>query len=69
MSAALERVCCLECGTAYGKPRLGGTISTNPGCPECGYLGWVPEPGRLRAATLRDRSVADRPRRPSARAG
>ena len=43
MHAGLERVRCLECGATYGKPYRGGTISTNPGCPECGYLGWVPD--------------------------
>jgi hypothetical protein len=39
---ALESVCCLECGDIYAKPVGGGTVQTNPGCPECGYLGWIP---------------------------
>jgi hypothetical protein len=37
----LESVCCLECGAAYAKPAAGGTVRENPGCPECGYVGWV----------------------------
>jgi hypothetical protein len=39
---ALESVCCLECGEIYAKPMGGGTVQTNPSCPECGYLGWIP---------------------------
>lgn len=39
---ALERVCCLECGEIYSKPLDGGTVQKNPGCPECGYVGWIP---------------------------
>jgi predicted nucleic acid-binding Zn-ribbon protein len=63
---ALESVCCLECGEIYAKPVGGGTVLTNPGCPECGYLGWIPlslpgEPRGLR------RSGADRQRPHSAR--
>jgi hypothetical protein len=38
----VERVRCLDCGSAYSKPAAGGTVAANPGCPECGYLGWVP---------------------------
>ena len=38
---AVERVRCLECGTTYGKPTAGGTVQENPGCPRCGYLGWI----------------------------
>jgi hypothetical protein len=37
----LERVRCLECGAVYSKPADGGTVRENPGCPECGYVGWV----------------------------
>jgi ferredoxin-like protein FixX len=40
----VESVRCLECGAAYGKPRDGGTVRENPGCPECGYVGWVASP-------------------------
>ena len=39
---ALESVCCLECGEIYSKPVAGGTVQKNPGCPECGYVGWIP---------------------------
>jgi hypothetical protein len=38
---ALESVRCLECGSVYAKPVDGGTVRQNPGCPECGYVGWV----------------------------
>ena len=31
---------CLSCGVVYAKPEGRGTVKTNPGCPECGYLGW-----------------------------
>ena len=49
----LESVSCLECETQYAKPSGGGTAAANPGCPECGYLGWLPvsaetEPTRRR---------------------
>jgi hypothetical protein len=37
----LESVRCLECGAVYGKPAGGGTVRANPGCPDCGYVGWV----------------------------
>jgi hypothetical protein len=38
---AVERVRCLDCGTSYLKP-CGGTITRrNPGCPRCGYVGWI----------------------------
>jgi hypothetical protein len=37
----LESVRCLECGSVYSKPAGGGTVRQNPGCPECGYVGWV----------------------------
>jgi hypothetical protein len=58
----LDRVRCLECGTKYVKPAEGGTVHENPGCPRCGYLGWIaatvpPSPGALR------RFSGDRPRR------
>ncbi len=38
---SLERVRCLECGSSYTKPVDGGTVNENPGCPKCGYLGWI----------------------------
>jgi hypothetical protein len=37
----VESVRCLECGAVYAKPRAGGTVRENPGCPECGYVGWM----------------------------
>jgi hypothetical protein len=40
--AVLESVRCLECGEVYSKPMLGGTTQKNPGCPVCGYVGWIP---------------------------
>jgi hypothetical protein len=39
---AFARVRCLECGSSYTKPMGRGTAAANPGCPECGYLGWLP---------------------------
>ena len=39
--AVLESVRCLECGAVYAKPVDGGTVRQNPGCPDCGYVGWV----------------------------
>jgi hypothetical protein len=38
----LESVRCLECGEVYAKPSAGGTVQKNPGCPCCGYVGWIP---------------------------
>jgi uncharacterized protein with PIN domain len=37
----VESVRCLECGALYAKPSDGGTVRQNPGCPECGYVGWM----------------------------
>jgi len=39
--AVVESVRCLECGAVYAKPLNGGTVRENPGCPECGYVGWM----------------------------
>lgn len=38
----VESVRCLECLGVYSKPVGGGTAERNPGCPECGYVGWLP---------------------------
>jgi transposase-like protein len=38
---ALENVRCLACAAVYTKPAGGGTASSNPGCPDCGYVGWA----------------------------
>ena len=40
--AVLESVRCLECSEIYSKPAAGGTVEKNPGCPMCGYVGWIP---------------------------
>jgi hypothetical protein len=40
--SVLESVRCLECGEVYAKPAAGGTVEENPGCPLCGYVGWIP---------------------------
>ena len=40
--AVLESVRCLECSEVYSKPAAGGTTHKNPGCPVCGYVGWIP---------------------------
>lgn len=40
--SVLETVRCLECGEVYSKPLAGGTTQKNPGCPVCGYVGWIP---------------------------
>jgi hypothetical protein len=37
----LESVRCLDCGEIYSKPVGGGTVEENPGCPLCGYVGWL----------------------------
>jgi transposase-like protein len=37
----IERVRCLDCSASYSKPAGGGTVHENPGCPRCGYLGWI----------------------------
>jgi predicted nucleic acid-binding Zn-ribbon protein len=39
--SVVASVRCLECGAVYAKPSGGGTVRENPGCPECGYVGWV----------------------------
>jgi hypothetical protein len=69
--ALLTRVRCLECGGAYAKPAGGGTVTQNPGCPRCGYLGWIPFGIDVSAvagtASLRSRSGEDPRRRRSSR--
>jgi hypothetical protein len=59
----IQWVRCLGCGVVYVQPQAGGTISTNPGCPHCGYLGWVKDSSTVRRTPLHRRSVADRPQR------
>ena len=62
----LANVRCLECGCVYAKPITGGMHETNPGCPECGYVGWISANFSLEAAPRR-RSAGDRPLRLAAR--
>jgi hypothetical protein len=59
----IERVRCLGCGVVYVKPVGGGTVSANPGCPDCGYVGWVLEASPFTPDALQFRSVGDRLRR------
>jgi hypothetical protein len=64
--AVVETVRCLECGAVYSKPSKGGTVRANPGCPECGYLGWLSTSIPFSEDAPRRRSSADPPRRHSA---
>jgi hypothetical protein len=59
----IDRVRCLGCGVIYVKPSGGGTVSANPGCPECGYVGWVLEGSPFTPDALQRRSVGDPLRR------
>jgi hypothetical protein len=52
---------CLECGNAYAKPCAGGTVDQNPGCPRCGYIGWIDLPGELMPPTAPTRYDAGPP--------
>ena len=58
----IDRVRCLSCGTLYVKPAGGSTVSANPGCPDCGYVGWVLAGSPFRGA-VRHHSGEDRLRR------
>ena len=65
--AVYENVRCLECGTVYAKPTRGGTARANPGCPDCGYVGWLsvnvrpaPLPHRSAEGPQLDRSAQSR---------
>jgi hypothetical protein len=60
----LQSVRCLECAGVYTKPAGGGTAAANPGCPECGYLGWSPL--NAQEAWLQPRYDVDRRPRPPA---
>ena len=59
--AQSEQVRCLECSQIYSKPSAGGTMSTNPGCPHCGYVGWASLGESLSEARRRGRFGAGRP--------
>jgi phage FluMu protein Com len=60
----IDTVRCLGCGAAYIKPLRGGTVHVNPGCPRCGYVGWVLA-SRLTGGEPR-RFVVDPPQQPAA---
>jgi len=62
----LDRVRCLECGATYVKPSDGGTVHENPGCPKCGYLGWISTAIPATGDAPR-RFAVDRPQGPAAR--
>jgi hypothetical protein len=56
----VESVRCLECGAVYAKPLVGGTVRENPGCPECGYVGWISTAPAFSEEWLPSRSAAGR---------
>jgi hypothetical protein len=57
----VESVRCLACGAVYAKPLAGGTVRENPGCPDCGYVGWMAtSPALLSEDWLPRRSAAGR---------
>ena len=57
----VESVRCLDCGAVYAKPLRGGTVRENPGCPECGYVGWMAtSPAAFSSGWLPRRSAAGR---------
>ena len=60
--AVFEGVRCLECGEIYSKPAAGGILDENPGCPACGYVGWIPLTLPRELASLR--SAVGQPPRP-----
>jgi hypothetical protein len=57
---------CLGCSEVYAKPLGGGTVRANPGCPECGYVGWVLAPELPREASSLHHSYEGHPSRRSA---
>ena len=59
MLTVLESVRCLECGAVYSKPADGGTVRENPGCPECGYVGWIIAAAPVAERTRPTRSDVD----------
>ena len=59
--AVYESVRCLECDTVYAKPSRGGTARLNPGCPECGYVGWLSVDLPLSSGSTPRRSDEDPP--------
>ena len=61
-----DAVRCLECGTIYSKPVEAGTVASNPGCPNCGYVGWLAVSIPVSEDFVPRRSAADHRPRPSA---
>ena len=63
----VSSVRCLACGTVYPKSSSLGTAESNPGCPRCGYVGWVPasedEDDEVTEGPGLSRSFADLPPR------
>jgi hypothetical protein len=41
---------CRACGAGYEKPKARSTARANPGCPECGAVGWMPAYSEVTAA-------------------
>jgi hypothetical protein len=64
--ALVESVRCLECGAVYAKPAAGGTVRANPGCPECGYVGWLAVSVPINRELAQHRFFAGRLRRRTA---
>jgi hypothetical protein len=64
-----ESVRCLECGIVYSKPTRGGVADANPGCPQCGYVGWLSTAIPFKEESWRHRSVAGLRPLPHARSG
>ena len=64
---------CLACSTVYPKAASVGTAESNPGCPKCGYVGWIPadqdEDDDITEARARIHFDEDRPRLRFWRAG
>jgi hypothetical protein len=50
----------------YPKPATVGTAGSNPGCPACAYVGWIPveedEDDEVMEGPAQFRSGEDRPR-------
>jgi len=67
--SVIESVRCLECGSVYAKPAGGGTARDNPGCPDCGYVGWLSVSVPVNRPSAAHRLFAGRLRRRNAQAG
>jgi hypothetical protein len=61
---------CRVCEAEYEKPDARSTVRANPGCPECGALGWMPVYAEVMAlAAAPHRSGGDPQPLPHGRAG